>query len=417
MTEQLRIDRLGHFGDGIADGPAGPVYVPYTLPGETVAAEPRPGHPDRRDLARVVTPSPQRIAPVCPHFGVCGGCALQHWAHEPYLAWKRRLVLDAMRHAGFDAALDAVVEATIDAHGEGRRRATFHARRRGYDVLEVGFAAPREHRIVAIDDCPILAPALGGALRAAWAIAEALKEMRKPLDIQVTQTDGGLDIDLRGSGPLTAPQTAMLARIADEQALARLTRHGELVALRRPPTIAIGRATVTLPPGAFLQATVVGEETLARLVVEHVGKARRVADLFCGIGTFALRLAATTRVLALDGDAAAVAALHRALPTAPGLKPVEARTRDLFRQPLPAAGLKDLDAVIFDPPRQGAQAQAREIAASKMPLVIAVSCSAGTFARDARILVDAGYRLTRVTPVDQFRYSPHVEIVARLERG
>lgn len=416
MTGEFRIDRLGHFGDGISDQPAGPVYVPYTLPGETVAAEPRPGHPDRRDLARVVAPSPQRIAPICPHFGVCGGCALQHWAAAPYLAWKRLLVIDALRHAGLDLPPDRI-DATIDAHGAGRRRATFHARRRGYEVLEVGFAAPREHRIVAIDDCPILAPALGGALRAAWAIAEAVEETRKPLDIQTTQTDGGLDVDLRGSGPLTAAQSAALARVAGEQALARLTRHGELVAQRNSPTIAVGRATVTLPPGAFLQATVAGEETLARLVVEHAGKARRVADLFCGIGTFALRLAATARVLALDGDAAAVEALRRALPTAPGLKPVEAQKRDLFRQPLPAAALKGFDAVVFDPPRQGAQAQAREIAASTVPLVIAVSCSAGTFARDARILTDAGYRLTRVTPVDQFRYSPHVEVVARLERG
>ena len=232
MSDVLNIESLDLEARGIARRDGKVIFVEGALPGERVRAvtvRRKPSYETAR-VEEILRPSSQRVAPRCPHFGVCGGCALQHWAHEPYLAWKRRLVLDAMRHAGFDAALDAVVEATIDAHGEGRRRATFHARRRGYDVLEVGFAAPREHRIVAIDDCPILAPALGGALRAAWAIAEALKEMRKPLDIQVTQTDGGLDIDLRGSGPLTAPQTAMLARIADEQALARLTRHGELVA-------------------------------------------------------------------------------------------------------------------------------------------------------------------------------------------
>jgi 23S rRNA (uracil1939-C5)-methyltransferase len=410
VVEQLTITRMGHRGDGVADTPAGAVYVPYALPGETVAVDPVEGHPDRRHLLEVETASPQRIAPVCPHFGICGGCALQHWALPSQLDWKRGLVIEALSCHG----LTAPVAATIDAHGNGRRRAVLHARRGAKDVLEVGFAAPRAHHIVAIDRCPILAPEMAGAIEAAWAIAEAVKPVRKPLDIQVTAADNGLDIDVRGSGPLTAAASTALARVAEAHRLARITRHGERTAQRAQPMLWMGPAQVPLPPGSFLQATAAGEDTLARLVLDHVGKAKSVADLFCGVGPFALRLARAARITAVDSDQAALDALKRAASATPGLKPVTVQTRDLFRRPFAAAELKSFDAVVFDPPRQGAQAQARELAASRVPVVVAVSCDAETFARDAKILVDGGYRLETVTPVDQFRYSPHVEIVAKL---
>jgi 23S rRNA (uracil1939-C5)-methyltransferase len=410
MTERLTISRLGHRGDGIADTPDGPVYVPYTLPGEMVEVEPVSGNPDRRHLLRVESASPERIAPVCPHFGVCGGCQTQHWDFARYRDWKRGLVVEALRQAG----LDAPVGELIDAHGEGRRRATFHARHSVQGLLEVGFAAFRAHQIVGIDRCPVLAPSLDGALPAAWAIAEAIGP-GKPLDIQVTATDAALDVDVRGSGPLGAHHTAVLARLAETHRLARLTRHGELIVQRIAPTVRMGKATVALPPGAFLQATAEGEAVLARLVSEHVGKARAVADLFCGVGPFALRLAERARVTAADSDAAAITALRQAAKT-PGLKPIAAEARGLFRRPLAPDELKSFDAVVFDPSRQGAEAQARQLAASRVPLVVAVSCNAATFARDARMLADGGYRLTCVTSVDQFRYSAHVEIVGRLER-
>jgi 23S rRNA (uracil1939-C5)-methyltransferase len=411
VTERLTISRLGHRGDGIADTPGGPVFVPYTLPGEIAEVEPFPGHPDRRHLLRVERASAERVAPVCPHFGVCGGCQTQHWDFARYRDWKRGTLVEALRQAG----LEAPVGEMIDAHGAGRRRAVFHARRSTHDVLEVGFAAYRAHHVVSIDRCPVLAPPLAGAIPAAWALAEALGAMDKPLDIQATATDGGLDVDVRGSGPLRPQHSAELARLAETRRLARLTRHGELIAQRAAPTVSMGKASVVLPPGVFLQATAQGETVLARLVAEHVGKAKAVADLFCGVGPFALRLAERARVVAADGDADAIAALRQAAKTA-GLKPIEAETRDLFRRPLAPDELKSLEAVVFDPPRQGAEAQARQLAASKVPLVIAVSCNAATFARDARLLADGGYRLTAVTPVDQFRHSAHVEIVARLER-
>lgn len=412
MTEQLTIVRLGHRGDGVADTGAGPVYVPYALPGETVTVERMPGHPDRRRLLHVDKPSHERAQPICKHFGVCGGCAMQHWSHAEYLIWKRDLVVEALALHDIVAPVDPIV----DAHGNGRRRAVLHARRGNGDLLEVGFAAPRAHHIVAIDECPILAPGLAGTIPLSWAIADVLKPTNKPLDIHVTASDRGLDVDVRGSGPLSTGRLTELAKLADKYGLARITRHGELVLQRIEPTLKIGRATVPLPPGAFLQATAEGEAALAALVIKHVGKAKRVADLFSGIGTFALRLGETARVLAVDSEASAIKALERGIKSAPGLKPVEARARDLFRNPMVAMEFKGFDAVVFDPPRQGAERQAHEIASSKVPLVIAVSCEATTFARDARILMAGGYKLAGVTPVDQFRYSHHVELVGRFER-
>ena len=411
MTERLVISHLGHRGDGVVDTGAEPVFVPYTLPGETVTVEAVPRHPDRRHLVRVETQSSERIAPICPHFGICGGCAVQHWVWERYRTWKRELVVTALAQAGFAAEVDDLV----DAHGEGRRRAVFHARRGTRDILEVGFATLRSHEVVGIDRCPVLAPGMAGAIEAAWAIAEVLKPMRKPLDIHATATDAGLDVDVRGSGPLTAAHGLALARLAETHRLARITRHGEMIVQRAAPTLRIGRATLSLPPGAFLQATSEGEAVLARLVAAHVAGAKAVADLFAGVGPFALRLAEAARVTAVDADAPALAALKRAA-AAPGLKPVVTEARDLFRRPLVPSELKGFGAVVFDPPRQGAEAQARALAQGTVPVIVGVSCNPATFARDARLLVDGGYRLTRVTPVDQFRYTPHVELVARFAR-
>ena len=412
MVERLAIKGLGARGDGVAWSDVGSIYVPYALPGEIVEVGPWPGHPDRRNLLRVETASPARIAPICPHFGVCGGCALQHWHAAPYRAWKRESVAAHLSHAGIAAS----VADLVDAHGEGRRRAVFHARRTTHDVLQVGFAALRAHRIIPIDRCPILAPPLAGVIDAAWAIAEGLKPTAKPLDIQATATDAGIDMDVRGSGPITPPLILALARAAEAHKLARITRHGELVAQRGASTVQIGRATVALPPGAFLQPTTLGEETLARLVLEHAGSAKAAADLFAGVGPFALRLAERARVLAADSDAAAIDALRGAGAATSGLKPITAVERDLFRRPFVAQELTGIDAVVFDPPRQGAEAQARELAKSRVPVVVAVSCNPATFARDARILIEGGYRLGQVTPVDQFRYSAHVEVVAPFTR-
>ena len=388
------------------------MFVPYTLGGETVDVGPVAGHPERRTPLRVEAGSAERIAPFCRYFGACGGCAIQHWRPDSYSAWKRQIVVDTLVQAG----IEAEVEPLIDAHGAGRRRITAHARRGVDGELRTGFAAANSHAVVDIDHCPILEPGLNGALAAAHALAEALKPAAKPLDIQVTATEGGLDIDVRGSGPLPPGLVATLSQFAGQYGLARLTRHGEMVLMRAPPTIRIGTAKVTLPPGSFLQPTAAGEQALAALVSKHCKGARRIADLFCGVGPFALRLAATSRVSAFDSDPEAVMALQKAALATPGLKPVKAEARDLFRRPLVPLELRDFDAVVFDPPRQGAQAQAAQLAKSKVPVVVAVSCNAATFARDARALIEGGYRLGSVTPIDQFRHTPHVELVARFTK-
>jgi 23S rRNA (uracil1939-C5)-methyltransferase len=409
VNETLTIARMGHRGDGVADTPEGPVYVPYTLPGETVEVE-RVG--DRARMVKLLAPSTERMEAICLHFGVCGGCAVQHWDFARYREWKRQTVETALAHAGVQAA----VADLVDAHGTGRRRATLHARRGGRKILSVGFAGRRSHAVVPIDRCPILDPALERALAVAWRLAEALDASSKPLDIQFTKTLGGLDVDVRGSGPPDAATIARLGQIASEDKLARLTRHGELMAQLAEPAIQVGRARVTLPPGAFLQATEAGEAALAARVLAAAEGGKRVADLFSGVGTFALRLAEHAPVTAFDADEKAVAALARAATAAQGLKKIDTQARDLFRRPLLTFELDPFDVIVVDPPRQGAEAQMRTLSSSKVRRVIYVSCDAATFARDAKLLSAGGYRLGEVIPIDQFRYSPHVELVGTFAR-
>lgn len=404
ITERLFIERLGHRGEGVAHIGDRLVFVPYALPGETVSVE---MNGDRARLIDIVDASPQRIASICPYFGACGGCAVQTLAFDAYAAWKRGLVENALRNAGL--SLD--VAPLIDAHGAGRRRVTFHARMAG-GRARVGFMAARSHAIVEIDACPLLVPELSGALAAARAFARILAPRGKPLDIAVTATLEGMDADLRGAGPLDEHETSALIAAAAAHDLARLTNHGRLVVLRRAPRITIGEATLALPPGAFLQATQQGEEAIAALVCKATKDARNAADLFCGVGAFALRLAQRARVSAYDSATGVIAAMEAAARSTQGLRAIDGGARDLFVSPLSARELEAFDAVIFDPPRVGAPAQAAEIARSKTPIVVAVSCNAQSFARDAAILLSGGYRARETTPIDQFRYSAHVEIVA-----
>ncbi len=410
----LDIEKLGQRGEGVARTDRGLVFVPYALPGDTVRAE---VEGERGLLIEVVKPSADRVAPFCEHYGVCGGCAVQALAQAPYAAWKRDVLVQALAHA----KIETDVAPLVDAHGEGRRRATFHARVRrdalARATVECGFMRARAHDIVDIDECPVLAPQMTGAPRAARAIAVALAHLNKPLDIVVTATDTGLDVDVRGCGALDPAASARLLAEAERLDLARVSNHGSIVIERRAPQLAMGKALLSPPPGVFLQATREGEETLARLAVEAVEGARRVADLFAGVGTFALRLAERSQVHAVESEKAALVALARAAGRAsPALKPVSSETRDLFRRPMGAEELAPFDAVVFDPPRAGAEAQARELARSQVPIVAAVSCNPQTLARDARILLDGGYELEKATPVDQFRHSPHVETVAVFRR-
>jgi 23S rRNA (uracil1939-C5)-methyltransferase len=396
-----RIESLNKRGEGVA---ADDRVVPLALPGERV----------RRDGAKltILEASPERAAPLCRYFGDCGGCAAQHMAPRLYSDWKRGSLVAALARAGVEAEVGALV----DAHGAGRRRATFHARFHPHGVEDVGFMRARAHDIVGIEACPLFSPDMAGAIAAARALAGELRGIGKPLDIQATATLEGLDFDLRGSGPLEGVERRKLARAAEELDLARVSNHGEIVVERRAPTVMFGEARVILPPGGFLQATVAGEAALADAALGAMKGAKKVADLFCGAGAFALRLAARHEVVAADSDAAAILALKRASGAASGLRAVEATTRDLFQRPLRPDELEPFDAVVFDPPRAGALAQAKALAASRVPTVVAISCNVESFARDARALIDGGYALESVTPLDQFRWSPHLEISAVFRR-
>ena len=405
---ELDIDSLGHLGEGVAKNGKRVTHVAYALPGERVRARLEGA---RASLIEILEPSPERITPICGHFGDCGGCAAQHMSAPVYGDWKRRILTRALAQA----RIEMEVGPLIDAHGEGRRRATFHARFKG-DRVAVGFMQARAHRIVAIEDCPILAPSMSQALAATRAIAALIAKLGKPLDLSATASLRGLDVDIRGAGELSQVLREGLVEAAVGLDLARLSNHGEVLLERRAPEILMGSAVVAPPPGAFLQATGEGERRLAALAMETIN-GERVADLFAGVGAFALRLAERHSVHAVDINGAAIAALTRAARQASRLRPLSVETRDLFARPLTRQELSRFDAVVFDPPRAGAAAQAAEIAASHVPSVVAVSCNPATFARDARILIDGGYRLEKTTPIDQFRFSPHLEIVGAFSRA
>jgi len=409
-VQELSIEGLGHRGEGFVGSAHGPVYVPGALPGERIRAR---VEGERGKLLEILQPSPERIAPICPYFGACGGCATQHLGRQLYADWKRNILAGALAHAHLAAPLGELA----DAHGEGRRRATFHARfpAQGPHV-EIGFMQARSHRIVEIQACPILAPSMSGALDAARAVAECLQGVGKPMDINVTATLSGLDIDIKGCGPIDFSGRRRLVDAANKLDLARLSNHGETIIERRAPVVLMGDVSVSPPPGGFLQATLEGERILAELALGAVHRARRVADLFCGAGAFALRLASRHDVFAVEIDRAALAALSRAAAGARGLHAINCEARDLFRRPLGREQLKSFDAIVFDPPRAGAEAQSLELAASAVPTIVAISCNAASFARDASILVAGGYRLESVTPIDQFLFSPHVEIVGVLRK-
>ncbi len=405
-VEELSIVALDAHGEGVA---ANGAIVPGALPGERVLAR-LAGK--RAELIETLSVAPDRAKPICPWYGRCGGCAAQHMSDRLYRQWKRGLVVEALKREGVAAEVGELV----DAHGAGRRRATFHARFPHGQADEVGFMRARSHDIIAIDDCPLFSPGMAGAIAAARALSGDLRGLMKPIDIGVTATLDGLDVDLRGSGALERAEAQKLARTADALDLARVSNHGEIVIERRPPRVAFGEALVKLPPGGFLQATEAGETLLAEFAERALADSKRVADLFCGAGAFALRLARRREVFAADADAAAIAALTRAAAATPGLRRLAAETRDLFRRPLRAGDLAAFDAALIDPPRAGALEQSRALAASALPLIASISCNAATFARDARILVDGGFRIEAVTPLDQFRFSPHVEIAAVFRR-
>jgi 23S rRNA (uracil1939-C5)-methyltransferase len=406
---ELTIDAVGAQADGVA----GRLFVPLTLPGERVRAR---AEGDRAEVLEILEASPERVIPACPHFGDCGGCSLQHWASGPYLAWK----VEQIRHALARVRLATEILEPFAAAPGTRRRLALHARREGRAAV-VGFKARRSWRLAAIDTCVIADPRLIAALPALRRIAEPFLEHPKSAPtLHVTHTLTGLDIDITGverrSGGLSADARRQAAEAAAEADVARVTLAGETIYATRPARVAMGAADVALPPGAFLQATHQAEAAMTAFAVAASAGARRIADLYCGVGAFTFPLATVAPVVAADAAAPAVDALVSATGTAAGLKPITAEARDLERRPVLAHELRGVDVVLFDPPRAGAAAQCIEIGRSAVSSVIGVSCNPATFARDARTLADAGFKLDRLLPVDQFLWSPHVELVGVFSR-
>ncbi len=401
----LTIERLGHHGDGIA---AGPVFVPRTLPGEVVEGAVEAG---RIAQPRIVTPSPDRVAAPCPHYRTCGGCALQHASDGFVAAWKADVVRTALAAQG----LNAPIRGIATSPPRSRRRATLHGRRLKGGPL-VGFHGRASGSLVAVPDCLLLTPAIMAAMPGLEALVGIAASRKAEVDLAVTNTDAGLDVAVTAALPMDRDRLAAVAAIAAQHDLARLTWNGETVVERRPPALRLGPADVALPPGAFLQATREGEAALLSAVTEALGEAEAVVDLFAGCGTFALPLSRRARVHAVEGDAALLAALDRGWRHGEGLRRLTVETRDLFRNAILAQDLAPYDAAVIDPPRAGAEAQTAALAVSRLTRIAAVSCNPVTFARDARMLVAAGFRLDWVQVVDQFRWSPHVELAAAFRR-
>ncbi|KQZ94070.1 RNA methyltransferase [Mesorhizobium sp. Root157] len=408
MNARFTIEKLGSQGDGIAETEQGDVFIPFALPGETVnAARQR----DRATLMAVIEPSPLRVAPACRHFTECGGCAVQHLEAQAYLQWKRGKVEYALKMKGITAEIAPIVP--CEPHS--RRRVVFTARKAAGEML-FGFVRALSSEVISITECSITLPEIVAALDPLKALAGLICATTKSFHMTVTATTAGLDIAAQDSGTLGEHQRRIAANFVIAQKFARLTIDGEIIVEPRKPVVTFGTVAVAVPSGAFLQATQAAEQAMAAMVGQHLARARKVADLFAGCGSFALRLAAKSEVHAVEGDAAALAALDHGFRFATGLKRVTTERRDLFRRPLTFKELNTFDGVVFDPPRAGAEDQSKQLARSDVPFVAAVSCNPVTLARDLAILIDGGYRLKSITPVDQFLWSAHVEAVALLEK-
>lgn len=401
------IETLGSQGDGVTpDG----VFVPRSLPGEIVKIVPN-GH--RAVLSEIVRTAPDRVSPPCQHYGLCGGCAVQHASDGLVAGWKQALVHKALAARGIDGV---EIRPITTSPPRSRRRATFTAKRTKKGSLS-GFHAAASDQIVPITECHVVDPALLDLQAGLHDLVMAGASRKGELRITITTSEGGLDVAVTGGKPVEGSLYGHLVAIAATSDLARLSWEGEPVVVRRPPVQRMGTAQVVPPPGGFLQATAHGEASLVKAVREAVGTSKRIADLFCGSGTFALVLAQDAEVLAVEAEAPAIEALDKAWRQTEGLKRIATETRDLFHRPLLDRQLDGIDAVVLDPPRLGARAQAEQLARSTVQRIAAVSCNPATFARDARTLIDGGFQLDWVQPVDQFRWSPHVELAAQLTRA
>ena len=403
--EQVTIDRLGHQGDGLVSG-AQERFVPFTLPGEVVTLDADGA------LASLHTPSPERVEPVCAHFGTCGGCAVQHASDRFVAAWKVNIVRRALAARGIEMQAGGIATSPPGT----RRRAVFGGRRSRKGGVTIGFHARATNTLIDITECPVTDPRILAARPALEALTGLGASRTAAIRLSVTLSAAGLDVAVDEASPLDRKLEPKLAAIASEHGLARLSWNGEIVVTPSQPVQRMGRAQVVPPPGAFLQATPHGQAALTATVRQAVGRANRVVDLFAGCGTFTLPLSESAEVHAVENDAPMLEALQTAWRRVGGLSRVTVEARDLFRRPLLPLELKGFEAAVIDPPRAGAAAQVAQLASSDVPVIAFVSCNPVTFARDAQVLVEAGFQMGPVRVVDQFRWSPHVELATTFTR-
>jgi 23S rRNA (uracil1939-C5)-methyltransferase len=414
-ARKLDITRFGGQGDGIAETREGQIFVPFTVPGDVINAG---VEKTRASLIAVLTPSPDRVTPPCPHFGPdeenagCGGCALQHVADEVYRAWKRGLVVAALESRNIAAEVAPLVACQPGT----RRRVVFAARRTDKGAI-LGFNRAQSHHIVAVESCVVASERINQALPVLRRLASAVAVGKEAFRLSVLDAAPGLDLAAEAPFKLSeSDRLRVIQAVRAEPGVARLAFNGEILIEKQPPELESGRVIVNPPPGGFVQASKAAEDVMCDLVTGHLKKSKRVADLFSGAGTFALRLAESSHVHAVEADGPSLAALDKAARRTQGLKPITVEKRDLFRRPLMVSELKSYQGLVFDPPRAGAEVQVGDIARSTIARIAAVSCNPTTLARDLEILIKGGYRVVSVTPIDQFLWSSHVEVVALLER-
>ncbi len=403
---KLPIESLGHRGDGVANHEGSAVFVAGALPGETVLVS---GPGERPRLYDVLQPSPARVEPPCSHAGVCGACALQHASDELYVSWKMGILTSALK----GVRLEAEIAPMIRVPPSSRRRVTLALSRSKERNAILGFHAQRDRTVHTIEGCKVTSPEILAVLPGLTRLLASLAPQKGERDVTILSTTAGLDVAVSGPG---VKDQVHLAEAARALGLARLSVGGDVVAEYRSPFLDIDGVGLVPPAGGFVQAVAEAEAALAEIALHHLRGAKKLVDLFSGSGAFTLRLARQSSVHAVEGDKAAIAALDRARRNAQGLKPVSTEVRDLFRSPLSVLDLKRFDGAILDPPRQGASAQTAMLAEAQFGRLVYVSCDPASFARDARSLVNRGWVLGKVTPVDQFLWSSHLELAAEFTR-
>ena len=407
--EKLTIELFGRKGDGVARHHGKEIYVPGTLAGESITVR---GSGPRRELVSIEVASPNRITPKCKHFTECGGCQTQHMAEQAYLEWKKRLVEEPLQKAGITTPIDPIVT----FGNEGRRRAVFQARHTAHGCA-FGFSAAKSNQIISIEECVVLDRQISDQLPVLKSLAELVTGGKTTSRMSVLATKNGLDIALENTGKTIDSNRQKLISLAIENQICRLSTEDETLIETRKPEIDIAGISVLPPPGCFVQAVKSAETCMSDLVASHLNECKQVADLYCGIGTFALRLAEHSTVLAIENNKPAVEALNQAWRSTGGrLKQINTEVRNLEHRPVGFPELKKTEGVVFDPPRSGAELQARQIAKSSVSKVAAVSCNPVTLTRDLEILVSAGFTVSRIIPLDQFKHTSHLEVVALLER-